>query len=319
MKISSTLLAFVSLVVTATLAQAADRPSLGYVLQADRLTSSRNASVKALMESGRDWIVIDSAYDGTPEGRWSKSEISRMRSGQPGRRVIAYISIGEAETYRSYWQQKWDANDDGQPDAGAPKFLLGENPDWEGNYRVRYWSPDWQQLVLDEIAVLVGQGFDGIYLDIVDAFEGFEFDGNDWIDDRINPETQNSYRDDMVAWIDRLAKFARTQANSDFAIVPQNGPQLLSKPKYRKIISAVGIEDLFTDGNSKQDKSDSQYRLSFLKKAVADDIPVFVIEYCKKSKLRKLASSQAEKNDLSLLITDRDLTTLGTVAPKRGQ
>lgn len=271
------------------------------------------------MESGRDWIVIDSAYDGTPEGRWSKSEISSIRSGQPGRRIIAYISIGEAETYRSYWQQKWDANNDGQPDAGAPKFLLGENPDWEGNYRVRFWSPDWQQLVLDEIAVLVDQGFDGIYLDIVDAFEGFEFDGNDWIDDRINPETQNSYRDDMVAWIDRLAKFARSQANSDFAIVPQNGPQLLAKPQYRNIISAVGIEDLFTDGNSKQNASDSKYRLSFLKQAVADDIPVFVIEYCKKSKLRKSASSQAEKHDLSLLITDRDLTTLGTVAPALGQ
>lgn len=302
--------------ITATLAAiapAAEPPTLGYVLQADQLGSSRADAVVQLAGCDRDWIVIDSSYDGSPSTRWSRSEIDAIRGGKQGRRVIAYISIGEAETYRSYWRSGWDANNDGSPDTSAPSFLLGENPDWAGNYRVEYWSPEWQRLVLAEIETLVDQGFDGLYLDIVDAFEVFEYDGNDWVDDRLNPATGRSYRHDMVAWVSRIASVAREKSDRSFAVVPQNGPQLLAKPAYREVISAVSVEDLFTDGNRKQDRSDSRYRVGFLKQAIAADLPVFVVEYASQRKLIQQAVKQCAEHRLSLLVTDRDLTTLGVV------
>ncbi|GDX10473.1 hypothetical protein LBMAG57_22450 [Verrucomicrobiota bacterium] len=46
----------------------------------------------------------------------------------------------------------------------------------------------------------MARGFDGVYLDIVDGFETFEQVGKDYVDVRVNPETKQSYRRDMVEW-----------------------------------------------------------------------------------------------------------------------
>ena len=53
-----------------------------------------------------------------------------------------------------------------------------ENPDWAGNYKVRYWDPEWQTIISGAPDSYLGKiqaaGFDGVYLDIIDAFEYFE-------------------------------------------------------------------------------------------------------------------------------------------------
>lgn len=86
------------------------------------------------------------------------------------RLVIAYMSIGEAEEYRPYWRSQWKET--------PPDWLEGENPDWEGNHKVRYWEPEWQRVITGEsdsyLSLLLEAGFDGAYLDIVDGFEYFE-------------------------------------------------------------------------------------------------------------------------------------------------
>jgi cysteinyl-tRNA synthetase len=80
------------------------------------------------------------------------------------------MSIGEAEDYRFYWDESWNTDE--------PEWLEAENPDWEGNYKVRYWNSYWKSIIygsqdayLDKI---LAKGFDGVYLDIIDAFEYFE-------------------------------------------------------------------------------------------------------------------------------------------------
>jgi len=95
---------------------------------------------------------------------------SDIRAGKAGRKVLAYLSIGEAETYRPYWQAGWGANGDGTPDATAPSWLLWENPFWEANYVVRYRDPGWQNLIFASLDKIFAAGFDGVYLDIVDGF-----------------------------------------------------------------------------------------------------------------------------------------------------
>jgi len=83
---------------------------------------------------------------------------------------LAYISIGEAENYRYYWQSQWN-ND-------PPIWLDEENPDWHGNFKVRYWEPEWQNIIYGNnqsyLKKVLDAGFDGAYLDIIDAFEFFE-------------------------------------------------------------------------------------------------------------------------------------------------
>ncbi len=70
--------------------------------------------------------------------------------------LIAYVSIGEAEDYRHYWDDKF----------AESYWIIGENENWEGNYYVDIRTSQWQDLVLYELIKDVeDQGFDGIFMD----------------------------------------------------------------------------------------------------------------------------------------------------------
>lgn len=278
--------------------------SFTYVLQADSAFPSREAAVQTLKNCGRDLVVIDYSYTAGRFGKWTKSEIESIRAGKPGRKVVAYLSIGEAENYRAYWRPIWAK--------APPDFLLGMNPNWPGNFRVKYWDPDWQSILLDTLTEIILQGFDGVYLDIVDAFQTFEFNpkNNEWIEKRINPETKRSYRDDMVVWAAKIAKTARKQKRG-FLIIPQNGSQLLENPQFAQTIDAIGLEDLFTEGNKKQPPGRIQEIRKFLEPLLRQKKPVLVMEYPTDPALQSFARQQAKKYGFVLLMTDRSLKTLG--------
>jgi cysteinyl-tRNA synthetase len=310
-KLTLSILPTLLLLAASAMAQPTFAPkSFAYVLQADKLASSREVAVQKLADCDRDLIVIDAAFNS--EGDWTPAEIETIRAGKNGRRVVAYVSIGEAEDYRPYWQSGWDADKDGKPDATAPTFLNTENPDWKGNYRVRYWQPAWQQLMLPAVDKVVAQGFDGIYLDIVDAFEFYEYDAasKDWLDDRPNPETGKTYRQDMIAWVAAIAQRARNK-HPRFLVIPQNASQLLAHAEYRALISAIGVEDLFVAGKKLRSEKQSRYVLSFLSQLKPDDKTVLVIDYPKSDALHAAAFEAAKKHGFTLLLTDRQLTTLG--------
>lgn len=280
--------------------------SFAYVLQADSFAKSKSAAVERLAACGRSWIVLDPVFGG--ETRWERSDLDAIRQGQPGRKIVAYVSIGEAEDYRPYWRKEWAGN--GKLSADAPEWLGNENPDWRGNYRVKYWHPAWQKLVLAAVDDAVKRGFDGVYLDIVDAFEGFEQDSGRFVDDRLNPETKQSYRRDMVDWVKAIAACARRQ-NSAALVIPQNGSQLAAHPDFLEAISGIGIEDLFTNGNAIQPASHSSAVLDDLKTLAAAGKPVLLIEYPKAPERQAVAKKRAAENGFVWLVTDRPLKTLG--------
>lgn len=132
--------------------------------------ASKNAFVDAVRRPRYDILVTDPFYLGTIP--FSRREVLALKHKACGgnRFVLAYLSIGEAEDYRPYWQAAWKA--------APPSWLEAENPDWPGNYKVRYWMEDWQRLLLggedSRLHRIVDAGFDGVYLDIIDAFEYFE-------------------------------------------------------------------------------------------------------------------------------------------------
>ena len=301
-----------------SLSHAQQRPpipkSLAFVLQCEGVGKTRPAAVEKLAQCGRDWIILDVSHSGTASGKWTQQNIAQIRAGKAGRKVIAYFSVGEAEDYRSYWKRSWDANKDGKPDKSAPAFLDKENPDWKGNYKVRYWQEEWQQIILKALDTIVAQGFDGVYLDIVDGFEHFENDPQSqrYVENRVNPETKRTFRADMMIWVQRIAAHAR-KIKPHFLVIPQNGAQLLEADVYCEIIDGIGVEDLFTDGNSLQSKEHAEYLLPFLNKLKPLQKPIFVIEYGTKADVRQRSLTKVKANNLLLLLTDRALKTLGTM------
>jgi cysteinyl-tRNA synthetase len=274
--------------------------SFAYLLQADSFAKYKTEAVTNLAACGRDWIVLDASFSG--DEPWTAADLSAIRAGRAGRKVIAYISIGEAEDYRAYWQLSWKTN--------PPAFLLGENPEWKGNYRVKYWQAGWQKIILADVDKIMAAGFDGVYLDIVDGFETFEQDGDNFIDDRVNPETKQSYRRDMVDWVKAVASRAR-KTNPAVLVIPQNGTQLLAHADFLGAIDAVGVEDLFTDGDKLQKSADTKYILDFLSPLAAAHKPVLDVEYPKRKELQAQAREQAAQHGFVWIVTDRELKTLG--------
>jgi len=135
----------------------------------DQAFSSQEEFVQALDATGYDAFVIDLFCAGE---RLAPSRIAQLRTKPGGGRrlVLCYMSIGEAEDYRWYWQPGWESD--------PPSWLGPENPDWPGDYLVRYWDPEWQGIIHgDSTAYLdriLSSGFDGVYLDKVDAYEDWE-------------------------------------------------------------------------------------------------------------------------------------------------
>lgn len=132
--------------------------------------SSKVDFINAVTATNYDLLIMDLFYnDGIA---FTDAEITQLRNKANGgkRLVIAYMSIGEAEDYRYYWHSDWVK--------GNPKWLDKENPDWEGNYKVKYWFPEWQDIIYGNndsyLKKIIDAKFDGVYLDIIYAFEFYE-------------------------------------------------------------------------------------------------------------------------------------------------
>jgi len=127
------------------------------------------AFLGAVAGTDYDVVLIDLFFD---DVQFSAAEVTTLKTKDNGgaRLVLAYMSIGEAEDYRYYWQTAWDNN--------PPAWLLEENPDWAGNYKVNYWDAGWQGIITGNDGSYLGKildaGFDGVYLDLIDAYEYFE-------------------------------------------------------------------------------------------------------------------------------------------------
>jgi cysteinyl-tRNA synthetase len=140
-----------------------------YLIAPDNEYANAQAFVDAVKNSNYDAIIMDFFFDGQP---YSAAQIAQLRQKANGgkRLLICYMSIGEAENYRYYWKSDWKP--------GNPAFIYKENPDWPGNYTVRYWDTDWQKIIFGTddsyLKKILDAGFDGVYLDIIDAYERFE-------------------------------------------------------------------------------------------------------------------------------------------------
>jgi cysteinyl-tRNA synthetase len=140
-----------------------------YLLNPERY-SSKKSFVKALDETDYDVLVIDAFFDTEEMLTFEDVEALKTKKNGAKRIVIAYMSIGEAEDYRYYWKEEYE--DD------PPSWMLWENSEWEGNYPVKYWDEEWQEIIAtgddSYLKKILDAGFNGVYLDIVDGYETFE-------------------------------------------------------------------------------------------------------------------------------------------------
>ena len=145
-----------------------DTENFLYLINSEKFSTKRQF-IDALKNTDYDIIIMDLFHF---EKAYTSAEIRELKTKRNGgkRLVICYMSIGEAEDYRYYWN--------GARKTGKPSWLAEENPHWKGNYAVKYWDADWQKIITGNDGSyqkkILDAGFDGVYLDIIDAFEYFE-------------------------------------------------------------------------------------------------------------------------------------------------
>ncbi len=93
-------------------------------------------------------VVLDASYD---------THVAELKS--QGKTVLGYLSLGEAEDYRSFYKKLKEQ-----------KLLLEANPEWKGHFIIDIRKPEWGTMVAEElIPEILAKGFDGIMFDTIDS------------------------------------------------------------------------------------------------------------------------------------------------------
>jgi len=198
--------------------------------------------VQQIADSDYDLVALDFISSEAENIDFPMAQvIEQLHHAPHPKQVIAYIDIGQAEDFRTYWQPGWGI--------GHPEWITGLDPDgWEGNYPVAYWDEAWRNIWLagdGYIPAIVKAGFDGIYLDWVEAYS----------DENVIAAAQSEGVDprrEMVWWVADLAETARSR-NLDFIVIAQNAAELAADEEYRDTIDAIAQEQVWFDGSADND------------------------------------------------------------------
>jgi cysteinyl-tRNA synthetase len=186
-----------------------------------QLTGYQSDQLDQIGESNFQLAVVDLARDGS-SSYFTASEVGAVQA--TGKIVLAYFEIGAIEDYRPEW-----------PLVPAD-LMLGPVSGWPGEQYVKYWDPRWWPIVRGRVDQAIAAGFDGAYLDMIVTYE--EIPANAAGTNRADLASK------MVDLIDQTSDYAKS-IDSDFKIVPQNAPELYTRPKYLPAIDGLGMEELY--------------------------------------------------------------------------
>ena len=139
-----------------------------YLIDPEKSYANKEVFIAALAETNYDVLIIDLFFG---EEQLSAEDVAQLKTKSNGgeRLVLCYMSIGEAEDYRYYWKKEWGHH------KTEPSWLYKENKHWRGNYKVFYWQQEWKDIIFGSPGAyldrIMGSGFSGVYLDIIDAYE----------------------------------------------------------------------------------------------------------------------------------------------------
>ena len=277
-----------------------------------------------------DMLVVEPSMNIKDEHYDTAKLVSTLSTKPNGdkRLLIAYVDIGQAEDYRDYWKDNWVAPT--KNSKGYPDFMITIDPDgWSGNYPVAYWDKRWKDIWLGDdgiIAKLATEGFDGIYLDWIEAYD----------EDRVLEYAKSQNIDakrEMIKFMKELKEKGQ-EINPNFVVIAQNAQYLLdyAPTEYASIIDAIATEDtwFYGDGDANwndsragdlhgderhQDEFSTENRIKQNSKYLKLGIPVFTVDYCISEKNANYVYNQSRVNGFIHIVTRVSLSKLTTTPP----
>ncbi len=253
-----------------------------------------NPDLQQLAPSNFQLLVIDYSADGSAKRAFTAAQINQLRqSGCQQRRVVSYLSIGQAESYRGYWQNAW------RP--GSPAWLGSADPHWDRNYWVHFWDPEWQHIIYHYLDSIIAAGFDGVYLDRVDAYQ---------------EDFAAGHEDDMVQFVMDIAHYARAHSplGEDFGIIVQNAEDLATDhDAYVRTVTGIGREEVYVHATNKPaspgERSQAEQHLDLFRRNSRGQL-VLTVDYATSANLVSSAYQQAQAKGYVPYVTTVGLNSL---------
>lgn len=206
------------------------------------------------------------------------------------KKFIAYLSVGEIESYRKYY--KFIKKD----------WIIGENKNWN-TYIADTSNRGYLKFLESLVDSLYQKGFSGIFLDTLDSYQMVVKDKAE----------QKSFEDGLVSFITNIKK-----RYPDFFVITNRGFEIINN-ETKNYIDAVVAESLYTsyDFQSKryinQTKDGKDWLLSQLNRVKSYGIDVIVIEYTNNKELNRRRELAKKILDLGFFpfISDIGLTNIG--------
>ena len=224
------------------------------------------------------WKVVEATSDGAG-AIWPASTVTAMKAG--GGKVLGYLDFGWCENYRPYYSPALAAANGWTGPTATASGILGplSSPEWPNEYEVQFWSTAWHTICTDWCAELQAAGFDGIYLDVVDAW------GDPWPTANVPATggfaagTPQASAAAMIALINAIRTFAHS-TNPNFIVFVNGGEELFSysPPAYLNAIDGMYKEQVLYDPG-KTNSSNRLYEKGMLDNAKNAGKPVVLIEY----------------------------------------
>lgn len=265
--------------------------------------------LEAALNSPFDLLVVDATTGLRGNAGFTAEQVAHLKRKPDGSRrlVVSYLSIGEAEDYRTgYFDKEYMSEE-------PPDWLLKENPRWKGNRIIRFCEEGWQRTILGDdngrslyndidpspLYRLLELGFDGVYLDRVDVYA------------EVRAQCPSA-ADKAVAFVKRLAAHARKR-DPRFLVILQNAEELLRQKPLVDAIDAVAKEDLVhTPDDSGRLNSEAEFRdiAANLDLAKAAGRAVLVVDYPKGRSAAELARQRILAKGFIPYVAPRKLDAL---------
>ena len=215
----------------------------------------------ALEVEGVDMFILDAESIGHIQGQKRTNAT-----------YLAYLCVGEAETFRWYW-----------PEIKGEEWLVRENPSWPRHYLVDPRSKEWRSLIVNRVAPrLLEKGYDGFMLDTLDTVEAlvseeaFRYEGAASAMARLVRELRRTYPDAVIV------------ANGGLAIFPGIA-DYLDGVIYEGVQWTYDFEKEEYRARTDSERAWIEERLQRVRDA---DLPIFALDYVdpeKPEKARKVA------------------------------
>ncbi len=206
------------------------------------------------------------------------------------KKIFAYVSIGEVEKNRSYYQDI------------KKEWILGENRLWQSKL-VNLSNRDYQNFLIDHvIGSLIEDGYENFFFDTVDSYHLLSLNG----------KLKNKYENDIVTFLKKLkTKYPNIK------IILNRGFEIIDK--VHPYINGVLFESLFCGLDNKTlayrdiPKNDREWLLAKVEKIQSYNLFVIALDYLPQTQDKKAKDTIQKIKALNIIpyIAEKDLQSIG--------